>query len=350
LSTFRSRALVRDPRTSQFLFINLAVAMGPVLTSRGDNFVPMTNGPAHLTDEALLDAVRRLAAREHHSAADLVEHFVELDARRLYLGEGFSSLFEYCLRALNLSEDRACNHIAAARAARAFPAVVPMLRDGLLNLSTLRLLASHLTVENHASLLAEARHKSKRAVEQLLARRFPRPDVATCIRRYPAVEPLADDRYLFRLTVDGATVSLLRRAQDLGRYTLPGGDEAEIVKRALMAYVKDLEKGRFSATSRPRAVPRPRDDASRDVPAHVQRAVWARDEGQCAFVGGRGLRCEARTFLEFHHLSPYIAGGEATVENIALRCRAHNQYEADRFLAPIRAAMSVRHSTRPGAG
>ena len=38
------------------------------------------------------------------------------------------------------------------------------------------------------------------------------------------------------------------------------------------------------------------------------------------------------------------------MENIALRCRAHNQYEADLFFAPIRAAMSAHHSTRPGAG
>ena len=81
----------------------------------------------------------------------------------------------------------------------------------------------------------------------------------------------------------------------------------------------------------------------------MKRAVWLRDGGQCAFAGNGGHRCEARGFLEFHHLSPYIASGEATVENIALRCRAHNQYEADLFFAPIRAAMSARDAIRPGA-
>ena len=35
--------------------------------------------------------------------------------------------------------------------------------------------------------------------------------------------------------------------------------------------------------------------------------------------------------LEFHHLRPSAAGGLATVENIELRCRAHNQYEAELF-------------------
>ena len=84
------------------------------------------------------------------------------------------------------------------------------------------------------------------------------------------------------------------------------------------------------------------------MPAAVKRAVWLRDGGQCAFAGHGGHRCEERGFLEFHHLSPYAASGEATVENIALRCRAHNQYESDLFFAPIRAAMSAPHSIRPG--
>ena len=36
-------------------------------------------------------------------------------------------------------------------------------------------------------------------------------------------------------------------------------------------------------------------------------------------------------FLEFHHVVPYADGGAATVANIELRCRAHNQYEASLF-------------------
>ena len=44
-----------------------------------------------------------------------------------------------------------------------------------------------------------------------------------------------------------------------------------------------------------------------------------------------GRRCEARGFLEFHHKTPYAEGGAATVENIELRCRSHNGYEAELF-------------------
>jgi hypothetical protein len=75
----------------------------------------------------------------------------------------------------------------------------------------------------------------------------------------------------------------------------------------------------------------------------VKRKVWLRDLGRCAFVGTGGRRCGERAFVEFHHVRPYAVGGEASVENIQLRCRRHNAHEAreffdhDRPLAPARA-------------
>jgi hypothetical protein len=59
--------------------------------------------------------------------------------------------------------------------------------------------------------------------------------------------------------------------------------------------------------------------------------VSERDGDRCAFVSKDGRRCEERGFLEFHHVIPYAMGGETTVENIQLRCRAHNGYEAGLF-------------------
>ena len=73
---------------------------------------------------------------------------------------------------------------------------------------------------------------------------------------------------------------------------------------------------------------------SRDIPNAVTRAVCRRDQDQCAYVAPDGRRCTERTFLEFHHLKPYAQGGRATVENISLRCRRHNQYEAELIFGP----------------
>ena len=62
----------------------------------------------------------------------------------------------------------------------------------------------------------------------------------------------------------------------------------------------------------------------------MKRAVWERDGGQCTFVSESGHRCESRTRLEFDHVEPVATGGHATVKGLRLRCRAHNQFEAER--------------------
>ena len=72
----------------------------------------------------------------------------------------------------------------------------------------------------------------------------------------------------------------------------------------------------------------------------LAREVWLRDEGRCTFVGSHG-RCRERGMLEYHHREPFAAGGEATVSNVALLCRAHNGLEAERLFGPFVAAMAV---------
>jgi hypothetical protein len=106
------------------------------------------------------------------------------------------------------------------------------------------------------------------------------------------------------------------------------GDIAEVFVRALRVYAAQLEKQKLAATEQPRAgrCPRP---GSRHIPAHVKRAVWERDGGQCTFVSESRHRCEARSELEYDHIQEFARGGEATVEGIRLRCRTHNQFTAE---------------------
>jgi hypothetical protein len=127
------------------------------------------------------------------------------------------------------------------------------------------------------------------------------------------------------------------------------GDEGALAgvappDRALSLLLEKVERAKVGAAAKPRAPRpiRPGTDwqvrtpvlAPRDIPRHVQRTAWRRDGGQCGFVAPDGHRCTERTFLEFHHIRPYARGGLATVENISLRCRRHNQYEAELVFGP----------------
>ena len=144
--------------------------------------------------------------------------------------------------------------------------------------------------------------------------------------RRPVVKPLAPDTYKVQFTLSATGYQKLRRAQDLLRHAIPNGDVSAVMERALTLLVEDLEKKKLAATRRRRAS-RPATRGSRHIPAPVRREVWRRDDGQCAFVGSLG-RCTERGFLELHHVVPFADGGEASVDNLQLRCHAHNQHEA----------------------
>jgi hypothetical protein len=53
----------------------------------------MLSVASRLSDQELLEQVTLLAQREREATAALVAHLAVLDERRLYLGEGCSSLF-----------------------------------------------------------------------------------------------------------------------------------------------------------------------------------------------------------------------------------------------------------------
>ena len=322
---------------------------------------------SHLSDPVLLCALVALVAQDCVTTAMLLAHLAEVDARRLYLPAAHPSMFSYCVHELRLSKDAAFKRIRAARVARQFPAIFAALAEGRLQLSGVVLLAPHLTPENAGELLAAAAHRSKAEIEALLAARFPRPELPTRVElisaptaptelltqepvieqapgpvrelqlapgrvaavvERPKVTPLSPGRFALQVTIGQGTHDLLRYAQALLGHALPAGEIAEVLDRALRALVGQLEKHKFAATSRPRTGPR-RTSAGRHIPAEVKRTVWERDGGRCTFVSDTGQRCPARTRLEYDHADPVARGGEATVENARLRCRAHNEYAAE---------------------
>jgi 5-methylcytosine-specific restriction endonuclease McrA len=323
----------------------------------------MTNARDYTTfsDRDLLAMVHQLAGDERRATARLIASLAELDARRLYLGQGCSSLFTYCIQVLHLSEHAAYLRIEAARAARTYPVLLERLDTGEITLTVVSLVAPHLTPDNYQRLVDAARYKSKRDVEQLVACLRPQPPVASVIRKLPQpvrpavsdvtpvaalvaspesgepvrtvpvtkpalVTPLDSERYKVQFTVNRDTFEKLRRVRDLMRHVCADGDVAIVFERALTLLLEHLERTKLARVSRPRQAA-PAAGRSRRIPADVRRAVWTRDGGQCAFVGACG-RCTERGLLEFHHVVPFAEGGAATVENIQLRCRAHNHHES----------------------
>src|SRR5258706_7055765 len=143
-----------------------------------------------LSDEDLLARLVTLAGKEREASVELVAHLAALDSRpALFAAQGYGSLFSYCTQALRLSEDAACTRIEAARTCRRFPQILEILASGSLSLTSVRLLRRHLTGENHQSVLAKARDRSRREIEVVIAELAPRPDIPSTVRRLPTATP-----------------------------------------------------------------------------------------------------------------------------------------------------------------
>ena len=139
-----------------------------------------------LSNARLESGLGELLAVGYRTEARIIAYLAEVEQRKLHLKEGSESLFDYCTRRLHLSNSEAFHRITAARIARQFPVVFNLLEQRQLHLTAVCLLRDYLTPENHRELLAQASHKTKWQVQELLARHFPRPDVESRVRKLPA--------------------------------------------------------------------------------------------------------------------------------------------------------------------
>jgi hypothetical protein len=311
----------------------------------------------------------------------------ELDARRLTLLGGVS-LFEYCTKRLGLSEHEAYFRIAAARAARKFPIIFELLERRELHLTAVALLSKYLTRENHFELLAEARGKSKRQLLKVLARRWPKADFTSQVRRLPleaiAAGPTGSLEYLSEFThrlevlLSTQQHDKLELARDLLLHSNPTGNLSVVLERALDLLIAHEQKRQFGVHARGKTgtgsgeatensvvdrqsttvagvvneagevnkvggkkypMPAPPNSVRTELPVgpglrmghrghipnKVRRQVLERDGFRCTYTTPDGQRCECTRFLQIHHDRAWSKGGPDTLENLRLLCSAHNQ-------------------------
>jgi hypothetical protein len=235
-----------------------------------------------LSDEQLLARLREHVGKGHVWQARLIAYLAEVEDRRLHLLHACSSMWDFCTRKLGMSESEAHRRITAARIVRCFPHVLEYLERGEIHLCALYALRGHVTSENVDELLREASGKSTRAVEALMAARFPKADVPSRVEPVapeaplpvassdaqaawsmalpasrvanprPRLEPLSATRFRIEVTVSAATKAALERIQDLMRHRNPTGDLETILDASLALLLAKLEKERLAKTSRPR--------------------------------------------------------------------------------------------------
>lgn len=325
----------------------------------------------------ILVRLKKLNRNELALQAEFLRHMVKLQEERGYADLGFSSLFTLCTRGLGLSSPAAGVRVTVAHLAIRVPAVLNWLARGETNLTSLRLLAKALTVENAEEVLGKAKGLCTREVEALAAayappekkkrdivRPFhPEPEAGEEAARSnhvpeankegarsdhipkPTKEtetspdkhvprlfpdpPLPQPDYRVSVTLSAKTMEKIERARALASARMKHGDWNELLDLVLDAFIAENDP-----SLKPARKVEPKEPAShsRYIPRDARRKVWERDRGQCTFVSPvTGKRCQEKHHLQIDHIIPFARGGSSTdPRNLRLLCRTHNLWRARR--------------------
>jgi 5-methylcytosine-specific restriction endonuclease McrA len=344
-----------------------------------------------LTDDELIRSIKTLTGDERGMIVSVLKHLSEFERRRLAERKAFPSLFEYCVRELRYAHGETARRIRAARAAKKFGILYGPIGKGELSLTTVALLEPHLKWDNYRKLIRDAKGKTTREVEALVAALAPVPAAPSEKIRFLAVvapplpvseaedlfaapeenpvsieaqsiapvvpapaapvvpapaapvvptlaapvgreesAPPAVRRVQFTFTGDESLLRDFERAKELSRHKWPAGRQEDVWAGAIKVLLERIDPDR-RRRRRERVRRLAAGARSRKVPQAVKDEVWDRDAGRCAFRSDAGRVCGARAGLEFDHVRPWaLGGGSGDAGNIRLLCRAHNDLEARR--------------------
>lgn len=310
--------------------------------------------------------IKNLAASERKITAEILDCIREIERFKIHLEMGYPSVMEFLVRECGYSETSALRRIDAARIVNAIPETREELKNGNLNLSQIAIVAQSVrqkeklgvkvNLETKKELIKAVQHKRTFEVQKIAAQILDLPVV-----QMEKVKVQADESVRIEFSLTKAEMEILNKAKELLGHVKPGMNVMELVVLMAERVVKEKDPARTvrkmckkvnGDESAP--VPGANSDSASDlklensardsqmlrarlkaeyairptrVRAFVRRQVFQRDQG-CQWVDPASkLKCGSRHLLEVDHKVPRWAGGENDLENLELKCRAHNQWK-----------------------
>jgi 5-methylcytosine-specific restriction endonuclease McrA len=281
-----------------------------------------------LSDAELTSSLDSLVQKQRLDTVELLKFLGEFDLRALYRELGYSSLFDYCVRKLKLSEGAAYRRVSAARCLRGNPEIAEHLLSGEVTLCSVAAAAK--SIGERATAVQAIVGCSKREVENLVAVSNPAPAKPREVIKPIVIEapstPLAEvpkqeERVKLEFSVSKEAFERFK------------GLQAELsIEAGKQLSIEEVFERAISRPAKKRVVRRTpvRSASTRYIPKAVKREVFERDKGQCCYLSPDGVRCTERKHLQFDHIRPFARGGLTEVSNLRLLCPGHNRLMAEK--------------------
>ena len=195
-----------------------------------------------ISNESLLAETENLVREERRITLELLDHLREIESRMLFAEMGYSSMYDFCIRHLALSEGSAHRRIAAMRLVRDIPEIKESLEDGSLNLSTAATLQDFFRREK--SLDDETKIEIARQVQGMSKRET----LKTLFEISPQAVPRESTRVVsqheteIKLVVSDAFIEKLERLRGFWAHKLPAATNSELLEHTMDQEIRRIEK------------------------------------------------------------------------------------------------------------
>lgn len=323
--------------------------------------------------------MRRVAARRAALDAEEARLLIEARAAEIHRHLGLGSFGEYLERVLGYAPHTGRERMRVAEALAELPATTDALRKGHISYSVVREMSRVAKPHNEDKWLSYVDGLTVREVEDAVRGletgadpgTRPNPDLEPRVVRLelpPATYALFLDARRYLEKVCGSSITNAELIAMACRTVLagsegdvasddPAGDRREARDESGPASVsawnapphqiaiiicEGCKRGWHDAPGRsieltPSEIERARCDAvelgrvdetaamseraSRTIPAHMRRAVLARDHHRCRVPG-----CTMSRYVDVHHIIPWSEGGPHTLENLLTLCELHHTH------------------------
>lgn len=266
-----------------------------------------------LSDKHLRSDSKKLALLEKLSTHKLIYYIYEVDQRKLFCDWKYTSLFEWCVKELELCDGSAHLRITAARLIKDIPNLMESLENGELTLGSVSLVKQFCLehkLKNIQVLMNEVRGLSKKDAEKKLFK-------MTGLKRKGVEKKkrISENEHEVTFILTDETVALIKEVKSLcGKFT----SSDEVVREAFQSLKEKIEKKKFKQVKERRSSGI--KVSGRIISSEVKRAVYIRDK-KC-------VNCGSVHNLHYDHIRPHALGGDNSIKNIRLLCFNCNQRAA----------------------
>ncbi len=261
-------------------------------------------------NQELLAELKDLTGQERLIVTRVLLYLQEVEKRKLFLEEGYSSLFAFCTEFLLYTPAEVQVRIEAMRLGKEIPEVIEKIKEGKVSLSNAAEAQGHFRREEKKRVVPR---EEKEEVLESLYDCTAREAEKKLNERY---DPEAKVKLSFYASPE--LLEKLEKCKGLLAHQNYEGDLAKLIE--ILA-----DKALKEADAPPRRAPQAQENRTRHIPKATEQLVWKRANHQCEYEKN-GKRCTSKHALEIDHIVEYAKGGSNKPENLRLLCSAHNKF------------------------